>query len=60
MQDHGFVYFMLFITLWAVLGLANEVIHFRSYLATIIALVIKEIPTPRRPASTSPSPSQTT
>lgn len=35
-------------------------IHFRSYLATIIAIVVKEIPTPRRPASTSPSPSQTT
>lgn len=31
MQDHGFVYFMLF-TFWAVLGLANEVIHFRSYM----------------------------
>lgn len=35
MQDHGFVYFMLF-TLWAVSD------HFRSYLATIIAVVVKE------------------
>lgn len=33
MQDHGFVYFMLF-TLWAVRGLANEVIHFRSYVGS--------------------------